>query len=330
MHLKTVLEQAFVEVVNKILFGEEERHSIDGVDLLISIQDHINTIFKLNIDPLINLSLHYLHNLGLHPKTRQCRREYERISDKCWEIYQSRKKSGPKSTPNLLDLLVSRDKDLRDQGKEGLSKEDVVGDFLLLQFAAVDTSKEVSTHSIILLSQLPHQLEAWKQIQRDVFEKKNSLESLSYEDLEGNQKLDKYVQEFIRLGAPAPGTTTRQVYRPLKLGKYNFRVGDMLIIPCSLNHRWTKYWENAEQFDPERMSKDRMKTYKKSAFLPFGVGRRMCVGKELAEIMVKLILLNFFRHFDVQRDPDCNLAKSYKLTYGYQDPTIFIRPAQER
>ncbi len=318
----------FIEVVNKILFGEEEKHSIDGVDLLLFIQQHIKKIAGINADPLNVLSLQYLHTLGLHPKTREYNKEYSKVRDTCWAIYQARKNSGPKSTPNLLDLLVSRDKDLTDQGKEGLSEDEVVGDFMLLQFASVDTSKEISMNSIMVLTQFPQHLETWKQIQKKVFEKKSPSESLCYEDFESNEKLDYFVQELIRLGAPVPTSTMRLVTRPLKLGKFSFRVGDNLMIPFSLSHQWSKYWENPQTFDPERMTKERIKTYKRSSFLPFGFGRRMCVGKELGEIMIKLILLNFFRHFDVMEDKESNLTKSYRLTYGYQDPTIFIRPAQ--
>ena len=77
-----------------------------------------------------------------------------------------------------------------------------------------------------------------------------------------------------------------------------------------------KYWPNAEDFRPERFLEDgKYVTTRPKAFIPFGVGRRVCLGEKLAIADLFLVLVRFLQktsdyqivfHFDGDTTPDPN------------------------
>ncbi|KPM09295.1 8-oxo-dGDP phosphatase NUDT18 [Sarcoptes scabiei] len=58
-------------------------------------------------------------------------------------------------------------------------------------------------------------------------------------------------------------------------------------------------WINPDQFNPERFLKDG-KVHKPDYFIPFSVGRRMCLGDILTKMEVFLFLTNLLQQFDLQ------------------------------
>lgn len=59
-------------------------------------------------------------------------------------------------------------------------------------------------------------------------------------------------------------------------------------VPCTTD----KYFENAQQFIPERWLKSSMNTEKIHAFasLPFGYGPRSCVGRRFADLQAEMAI----------------------------------------
>ena len=60
-----------------------------------------------------------------------------------------------------------------------------------------------------------------------------------------------------------------------------------------------KYWDDAEEFKPERFENSNLQ-YKGTnyEYLPFGSGRRMCPGANLGLANVNLALVSLLYHFD--------------------------------
>ena len=325
LDLKGLLNTLFSELVNCLLFGEEERHQLDGEDLPFVIKSYINDIFKINILPINTFALEYPHILGLLPESRACQAKYNKIEEMCGQLYENRLKTGPKETPNLLDLMVSRNKELKEEGKEILGKSEIVGDFIVLQFAGADTSIETSTTAIMILSKLKEEKEEFQKISDQIFEKKEKGAFLVYDDLNSSERLEDYIFEILRMGAPFQITSPREFIKPTKIGKYHFREGDRIMIPNGFIHQISLHWDNPLKFDPNRTKKENFSKIGKSAFMPFGMGKRICVGRSLGEILVKTVLLTFFNHFDIQQDKDHVERKSFSISYGYDDPSILAK-----
>ena len=91
-----------------------------------------------------------------------------------------------------------------------------------------------------------------------------------------------------------------------------------------------KYWPNAQEFRPERfLENGKYITTRNKAFIPFGFGRRVCLGEKLALNDLFLVLVRFIQatsqydivlHCDGNPEPDPNnsleiLPAPFKLSF---------------
>ena len=57
-----------------------------------------------------------------------------------------------------------------------------------------------------------------------------------------------------------------------------------------------KYWPNVNEFRPERfLENGKYMTTRPKAYIPFGVGRRICLGEKLAIADLFLVLVRFLQ-----------------------------------
>lgn len=62
-------------------------------------------------------------------------------------------------------------------------------------------------------------------------------------------------------------------------------------------HRDPDIWENAEQFDPERFRKDKIKEKHRFAYFPFGGGPRLCIGNNFALMEMQVVVAMMVTRF---------------------------------
>ena len=70
----------------------------------------------------------------------------------------------------------------------------------------------------------------------------------------------------------------------LQLGTCHIPKGTVIHISIYAMHRDERWWQDAEQFKPERWVGDKTGGDRSGglAYLPFGAGPRMCIGYKLA------------------------------------------------
>lgn len=71
--------------------------------------------------------------------------------------------------------------------------------------------------------------------------------------------------------------------------------GTIIFISPPAVHYNPKYWEEPEKFTPERF----LKPYCRSAFIPFGVGTRACLGRKFSEVESVCMLVHLLRSYSV-------------------------------
>ena len=62
-----------------------------------------------------------------------------------------------------------------------------------------------------------------------------------------------------------------------------------------------KFYKNAEKFDPDRWNDKSMLTAEPYSFIPFSAGPRSCIGKYLALMESKVMLVHFLHHHEIKR-----------------------------
>lgn len=94
--------------------------------------------------------------------------------------------------------------------------------------------------------------------------------------------LDLVCKESMRLYPPAY-MMCRQALRTTYVGPYRIRRGNFVLLLTYRIHRDPRWFEDPEEFRPERFAGG-VQNLPKFAYFPFGGGRRVCVGGRLAMI----------------------------------------------
>ncbi len=90
------------------------------------------------------------------------------------------------------------------------------------------------------------------------------------------------VDEAMRLNPPA-WLITRSTTADMELGGSHIPAGSLLILSPWIVHRHPAVWEEPEEFRPERFLTDiRTTPGLRTAYIPFGAGPRMCIGRDFA------------------------------------------------
>jgi cytochrome P450 len=85
--------------------------------------------------------------------------------------------------------------------------------------------------------------------------------------------------ETMRLYPPA-WVLTRNAVADINLGGYEIAAGSLVVISPWVVHRDESVWPNSEIFDPTRFALNNR--IPSGAYIPFGLGNRMCIGKDFA------------------------------------------------
>jgi cytochrome P450 len=100
-------------------------------------------------------------------------------------------------------------------------------------------------------------------------------------------------REALRLYPPA-WTLSRTPVLSETIGGYAIPAGATVFISPFVTHRHPDFWPAAERFEPERFS-ERGGPGHPYAYLPFGAGPRMCIGKAFAETIGQVVLSEIYR-----------------------------------
>ena len=107
-----------------------------------------------------------------------------------------------------------------------------------------------------------------------------------YDHVKDLPYLDCVIKETLRIHSTSSLGLPRVVpcgSAGIELHGHHFPAGTVLSVPAYTIHHSKEIWgANADSFDPERFSKERLTERQKGAFVPFSYGPRACVGQNVA------------------------------------------------
>jgi cytochrome P450 len=147
----------------------------------------------------------------------------------------------------------------------------------------------------------------------------------------------------MRLFPPA-WSITREAVAATELGGYEIQKGRVVMINTYGMHRDPRYFADPERFDPERFTAANEQQLPKHAYLPFGGGRRVCIGNAFAMMEAKLVVATIAQKFHLALASDQLVAPACVFTlrakYGMRmvatprpetvAPPVGVSPAVDR
>ncbi|KAK9152020.1 hypothetical protein Syun_010329 [Stephania yunnanensis] len=217
---------------------------------------------------------------------------YQRVIDEHLERAESEGERGQEE--DIIDALLGI---MRDQSSPIHITADHIKALLMNIFmAGMGTSAVAMVWTMTELARKP---ELMKKAQDEIRGKVGKKGKVEESDLEQLLYLKMVVKESLRLHPPGALLPPRECVNHCKVNGYDIKPGTRVLVNVWAIGTNPEYWENPEEFWPERFENSSI-DYRGQHFelLPFGAGRRICPGITMGMLNVELALANLLYCFE--------------------------------
>ncbi|XP_037713501.1 uncharacterized protein LOC119549472 [Drosophila subpulchrella] len=166
-----------------------------------------------------------------------------------------------------------------------------------LMFEGYDTTSIGLIYGLMNMSLYPDKQEiCFQEIQEHI---DDELSNLDINQLNKLKYLEYFVKETMRLfpSVPSMGRETNQeteLANGLIMPK-----GSQIVVHVFDIHRNAKYWDNPEEFRPERFLPESSQNRHTYAYIPFSAGQRNCIGQKYAMQEMKTLMVALLKQFQI-------------------------------
>lgn len=172
-----------------------------------------------------------------------------------------------------------------------------------LMFGAVDAPTGTLTHAIHFLAHSPA---ARQRLEQEVDEALNG-HPVTPDDLDRVPYAHAVFKETLRLEPPAYVLITRETLEDRVVGGFLVPKGTLMNVCLRVMHRRQDYWDNADDFRPERWLEDAERGASRCpahSYLPFSVKPRICQGRDFAETLFVSGLVSLAQHLRLEPESE--------------------------
>ena len=288
-------------IVGKTLFSANVE---DDADVVGKAMTTIVSMFNFILLPFSEL----LEKLPIPPITK-LKNARQTLDEVIYKIIDERRASGEDKGDLLSMLLTAQD----EETGGAMTDRQIRDECLTLFLAGHETTANALTWTFYLLSQNP---EVERKFHAELAEVLGD-KSLTPEDYPRLKYTEAVLAESMRLFTPAWGIG-RLALEEHEFNGYQIPAKSLVLASPFVMHRDARFWENAEEFIPERWEKLSVKEAgNRFIYFPFSKGVRSCIGESFAWMEGVLLLAVLGRKWKL------SLAPEQKI--GYQ-AMVTLRP----
>ena len=287
-----------LQIVGKTLFNSNVDDDADGVG-------HAMTTLVEMFDYLLMPFSEILEKLPL-PQSKRFDKSKETLDRVIYGIIDERRKSGEDKGDLLSMLLMAQD----EESGTPMTDEQVRDEALTLFLAGHETTANAMTFTWYLLAQNPEKEALLHQELDEVLDGRTPI----MEDVPKLKYTEAVFAESLRLFPPA-WAIGRLSIEEHKFGEYNIPKGALALLSPYVTHRDPRFWNQAEEFIPERWFEKSIKQAgQEFIYFPFSKGVRSCIGESFAWMEGVLLIATLAQKWKLKLDPEYQLALNPLMT----------------
>jgi cytochrome P450 len=205
--------------------------------------------------------------------------------------------TGPEAGPEGPRAPSGRRPEASDQPPAVMDDRQIRDEVMTLLLAGHETTANLLAWTLYLLGRHP---DAQQAAAEDVARAWGDS-GPSYDGLGQLRFVPKVLQESLRLYPPA-WSMDREAIGEDVIGGYRIPAGSVVFLPPFFVHRHRDFWPDPERFDPGRFDEEAVAARHRYAFVPFGGGPRLCVGRDLAMMTAGIALGMILSRYRVSLD----------------------------
>ncbi|XP_038051662.1 cytochrome P450 2J2-like [Patiria miniata] len=306
---KPALGNAVGNIISMVVFGKRFQYTDPSFKRLqqansdLALQAGAGSVFEFS--PVFN-------KLTMLPFVRSyaasLRNYYGQINQL---IAEHSKEKSADHQEDLIDIFLSERKIKEEQGVENAALrprnlQHIVGDL----FGAGSETTATSLRWGMLYMMAYPEIQTRVQKELDDVTARNRLPRIA--DKPELPYTEAVLCEIQRIGTISPLGLPHATTEDTTIAGYNIPKGMTLMYNIWHNHFDPLVWEEPEKFRPERFLDGDGKFRSREEFMPFGTGRRMCLGEHLAKMELFVFFTYLLHHFTMKK-PDHVPAVSFEV-----------------
>ncbi|MFC4448189.1 cytochrome P450 [Halorussus aquaticus] len=241
------------------------------------------------------------------PKNRRFERAMSDFESMVDDLIAERRTGDESEYDDLLSILLDA------EGPDGttMSEAEVRDQMVTFLFAGHETTSLALTYAWHLLGRNPDELERLRaELDAELGDRRATMA-----DLPDLPYTDRVLKETLRLYPPAY-VIFREPTEDVRVGPYHVREGTNLTLPVFEIHRDDRFYDDPDEFRPDRWRDDFESELPDYAYFPFGGGPRHCIGMRFATAELRLVLATMARELAFEPtydgDPDLTMAATLR------------------
>ncbi len=242
------------------------------------------------------------------PRNRRMQATQKMLNRFVQNLIDDRRKSDAAQDDLLSMLLLAQD----EESGSKMSDQQVRDEILTLLFAGSEAPSHTLAFALYLLSQHP-------EVEMRLYSEVHTVlgnQTPTVEHLKALPYLRRVVEETLRL-FPAGGTLPRRAKADDDICGFSVRKHSLVFFNPYVTHRLEEFWPEPERFDPDRFAPERVAVRHPYAYLPFGAGPHLCLGRDFAMMEIQFALAMILQRFRLRLLPGQRIEPK---------ATIIIRP----
>lgn len=185
---------------------------------------------------------------------------------------------------SLMDFMIES------PDGEPISTSSVTAQVAVFLQAATETTASLIAWSLMWLQREPQYWDSFRE----------QPPHTSAIEMVRDPKPKAFIDEVLRLNPPA-WFTSRVALEPVAIADVMIPRGARVVIAPWISHRLPEYFSEPGEFRPERWLSPDSAQIPRGAFLPFGLGSRICVGERFARLTATVLFSELARHTRLPR-----------------------------
>jgi hypothetical protein len=263
--LHPLLQRLTLEIILRAVFGLEQGRQLDD------LRDLLTRILQFSENPLSVLPAAQ-RVAGWFGPLKRFRELSARADEQIFKLIEERRANGSEGEDVLGMLLEARHEDA-----SPMSAQELRDELMTALVAGHETTASQLAWAFERLAREP-----------------SIVQRLAHED--DDEYLTATIYEILRLRPVLPNAEPRLTKRPVKIGDFEYPPGVALLASASLVHHDPAVYPDPYAFSPERFVGGSPGTY---TWIPFGGGRRRCLGASFALQEMKIVVRAALKRFEL-------------------------------
>jgi cytochrome P450 len=260
-----------LEIILRAVFGMEAGERLDA------LRQRLTQVLEFGTSPAsVNVRLQRrFGGIGPYARFTKVREAADAL---VYEQIDERRRSGERRDDILSMLLDARHEDGSDMSREEIRDE--------LMTALVAGHETTASELAWAFERLAHEPRVLGRLHEEL------------DSSNGDAYLTATIQETLRRRPVLPQAEPRLVKKPVEIGGWRYEPGVVLAANAWLVHHDPDIYPDPFAFRPERFLEEPPGTY---TWIPFGGGRRRCLGASFAMLEMKVTLRAALRRYTIEQ-----------------------------